>query len=278
MGEKRTVLITGCSSGIGRETARTFRQRGWEVFATDPDPASMADLRELGCTTAELDVTEPGDAETVVERILDHHGSVDCLVNNAGYGQIGPLEELSTDLLRRQFEVNFFGQHRLVRAVLPAMRRRGSGTIINVSSVYGRTVFVGVGAYSSSKWAVEAMSDTLRAEVSDYDIDVTIIEPGPVETEFGKRALDEKANLERRGAYDWFYTLFDGRRYDRRFIDKGPGYVQPQRVATVIADAASSDSPDRRYVVGPWKYAMLIGRFVPTAVRDRLFELLKKLP
>jgi NAD(P)-dependent dehydrogenase (short-subunit alcohol dehydrogenase family) len=125
--ETRPVLITGCSSGIGNETARTFRERGWEVYATDPDPSAMADLGDLGCTTAELDVTEAGDAERVVRSIVDDHGRLDCVVNNAGYGQIGPLEELPTERFREQFEVNVFGQQRVLRAALPIMREQGAG-------------------------------------------------------------------------------------------------------------------------------------------------------
>lgn len=276
--ESRTALITGCASGIGNETAREFDERGWEVWATDSDPAELSDLEELGCTTARLDVTEEGDAEAVVERLVDEHGRLDCLYNNAGYGQIGPLEELPTERVEEQFEVNFFGHHRLVRAALPPMRRQGGGTIVNMASVYGRTTFLGQGAYSSSKWAVEAFSDTLRMEVSDHGVDVVTIEPGPVETRFGERALAEKADLERSGAYDWFYRLYDGEKYDRWFLDKGIGYVQPDRVASVVVEAATSDDPQRRYVVGPWRYLLLFGNLVPDSLRDRLFDLFKRLP
>ncbi|WP_254543579.1 SDR family oxidoreductase [Halomarina pelagica] len=271
-----TVLITGCGSGIGRETALAFRERGWNVCATDPDPDAMADLAERGCLTLELDVTEDGDATAVVERVAGEFGGIDCLFNNAGYGQIGPLEELPTDRLREQFEVNVFGQHRLLRAVLPVMRRRDGGTVVNMASVYGRTVFPGQGAYCASKWAVEAVTDTLRTEVADHGIDVVTIEPGPVETRFGERALARKEDLEPTGAYGWFYRLYDPELYDRRFIDRGVGYVQPRRVAAVVVDAATDDDPDRRYVVGPWKYPLLLGVVVPDAARDLLYGLLKR--
>lgn len=273
-----TVLITGCSSGIGHETARAFRDRGWTVYATDSDPTAMADLERIGCETAQLDVTEPDDPAAVVERIDDERDRLDCLFNNAGYGQIGPLEELPTPRLREQFEVNVFGHHRLVRAALPLLRRQGDGTVINMASVYGRTVFPGQGAYAASKWAVEGFSDTLRTEVEDFGIDVVVVEPGPVETDFGNRALAEKEDLERTGAYGWFDTLYDPEKYDRRFLDRGVGYVQPRRVAEVIVEAAESDDPKRRYVVGPWKYLLLAGYVVPDAVRDRFFDLLKRLP
>ena len=273
-----TVLITGCSSGIGNATARAFQEGGWEVYATDPDPEAMTDLERAGCHTAKLDVTDPDDVGAVVDRIIDEQGRIDCLFNNAGYGQIGPLEELSTEQLREQFEVNYFGAHRVARAVLPRMREQGGGLIINTSSVYGRTIMLGQGAYASSKWALEAMSDTLRVEVSDHDIDVVALEPGPVETNFGNRALEEIEKLERTGAYEWFYRLFDTARYDRRFLDRGVGYIQPEDVAEVVVEIAEGDDRPRRRVVGPWKYQMLLGRVLPDGVRDTALELLKRLP
>lgn len=273
-----TVLITGCSSGIGHATARAFREHGWEVYATAPDPSELADLEEVGCHTAKLDVTDPGDAEVVAERMIDEQGHIDCLFNNAGYGQIGPLEELSTELLREQFEVNYFGAHRVARAVLPQMREQGSGLILNTSSVYGRTVFLGQGAYAGSKWALESLSDVLRVELSDHGIDVVAIEPGPVETDFGERALEEIGKLDRTGAYGWFYRLFDAEKYDRRFIDRGIGYLQPEDVADVVVGIAESDDRPRRRIVGPWKYLVWLGYVVPDAVRDALLKPLKRLP
>lgn len=139
-------------------------------------------------------------------------------------------------------------------------------------------MFPGQGAYCSSKWAVEGMSDALRIEVADHGIDVAVIEPGPVETEFGRRALAEKEDLEPSGGYEWFYRAFDGDRYDRRLIDRTVGSVQPDRVAETIVTAAESDDPDRRYIVGPWKPLVLAGALVPDAVRDAAFGLVEKLP
>lgn len=134
-----TVLISGCSSGIGRETAITFAKDGWTVYATDPEPDELADLAAQGCNTLELDVTDGESVNTAVDRVLDDAGRVDCLINNAGYGQLGPLEDVSADQLKEQFEVNTFGAHRLTRAVLPSMRVHDFGTIIDNSSIYGRT-------------------------------------------------------------------------------------------------------------------------------------------
>lgn len=268
-----TALVTGCATGIGHETALEFRERGWNVVATDRDVDAIDDLAARGCTTLELDVREDDDAGRAVDRAVEEYGRIDCLFNNVGYGQIGPLEELPTERFRDQLDVNVLGHHRLLRAVLPEMRRQGGGTVINMASVYGRTVFPGQGAYATSKWGVEAMTDTLRVEASDHDIDVVAIEPGPVETMFGERALDAKRNLEPTGAYEWFYRLYDPERYGRRFLDKGIGYVQPERVANVVVDAASAENPRRRYVVGPWKLFMWLGYLVPDRVRDRVLGL-----
>lgn len=273
-----TVLITGCKSGIGNETARAFANRDWTVYATDPDHEELTELAELGCETAELDVTEDSHAERVVDRIDDEQGRLDCLINNAGYGQIGPVEEVPTDRLEEQFQVNFFGQHRLIRAVLPIMRRQGHGRIINVSSVYGRSFFLGQGAYVASKWAVEGLSNVLRLEVSDHGIDVVLLEPGPVETNFGERALAERERLDRTGAYDWFDRLFDPEGYGRRFIDKAVGSIQPETVAEQMVEIAHEPDPDARYIVGPWQYQLWGGKLVPTSVRDEMIELVKGLP
>ncbi len=271
----QTVLITGCATGIGRATATTFAEAGWEVYATDSDPDAIADLAEKGCVTAQLDVTTDGDAEAVVERIYTEHNRLDCLYNNTGYGQIGPLEEIPVEEFKRQLDVNLVGQHRLIRAALPVMRDQPGGTIVNMASVYGRTIFPGQGAYASSKWGVTALTETLRVEVAEYDIDVVVIEPGPVDTEFGATALSTKEHLEPVDAYEWFYRLYDENRYDRRFLDRGIGYVHPTRVADVVFTAAESDDPQRRYVVGPWKWFLRLGYITPRWLRDRLYHLLK---
>jgi NAD(P)-dependent dehydrogenase (short-subunit alcohol dehydrogenase family) len=147
----RTALITGCSSGIGRATAEAFLDEDWVVYATSRDTDDIADLAEQGCETASLDVTVDADIERVFDRIDEDTGRIDCLVNNAGYGQYGPLEDIPVTHLRRQFDVNVYGPHRLTRAALPMMRAQEDGSIINVSSVAGRVAIPGGGAYSASK-------------------------------------------------------------------------------------------------------------------------------
>jgi NAD(P)-dependent dehydrogenase (short-subunit alcohol dehydrogenase family) len=267
-----TVLITGCSSGIGRETARVFLDDGWEVYATARNPADVQTLGDAGCNIASLDVTEQDDVERVVERIVDEHGRIDCLVNNAGYGQLGPVEDVTVEAVEDQFEVNVFGPHRLVREVLPHMRQRQTGTIVNVSSVAGRIAAPGMGVYSGSKFAMEGISDALRPEVSEYGIDVVLVEPGPVDTAFSERADDEVNGdgIERSDAYESLYSILN----DTATIGGGgPGAVAPREVAETILDAANLTNPAARYPVGQMAKVLLFGRFVPATVRDKFYRL-----
>ncbi|WP_281194082.1 SDR family oxidoreductase [Halorubrum sp. F4] len=275
---QKTVLITGCSSGIGRATAHAFNDEGWTVYATARNPADVETLGEAGCELATLDVTDEDDVDRVVDRILDEEGAIDALINNAGYGQFGPIEDVTTDTVHEQFDVNVYGPHRLVRAVLPAMRRERDGTIVNVSSVAGRVSFPGGGVYAGSKFALEAMSDALRNEVREFGVDVVVIEPGPVRTGFSDRVARESdpaenGGIERSGAYDDFYALFE----DTKLIGgDGPGAVEPELVAAEIFDAASATRPPARVQPGTPARVGVLARFLPDALRDKGFELLRK--
>jgi NAD(P)-dependent dehydrogenase (short-subunit alcohol dehydrogenase family) len=299
---QRTVLITGCSSGIGRATARAFLEEDWTVYATARNPADIQTLGEEGCELATLDVTDGDDVERVVDRILDEEGAIDCLVNNAGYGQFGPLEDVSTARVHEQFDVNVYGPHRLIRAVLPAMRRERDGTIINVSSVLGRIALPGTGAYAGSKHAIEAMSDALRNEVAEYDVDVVVVEPGPVRTNFADRASREvdgqggskqdadggserdddagdgserndAAGIDRSGAYEEFYRVFD----DTQLIaGDGPGSVEPEVVADAICNAASATQPPARVQPGTLPRLAVLARFLPDPMLDAAYGFLTK--
>ena len=275
---QKTVLITGCSSGIGRASARAFNDEGWTVYATARNPADIETLGDQGCELATLDVTDPDDVDRVVDRILDEEGTIDALVNNAGYGQFGPIEDVTTEEVHEQFDVNVYGPHRLIRAVLPAMRRERDGTIVNVSSVAGRLSFPGGGVYSGSKFALEAMSDALRNEVREFGIDVVVVQPGPVKTNFSTRAereADPEAvdGIDRSGAYDGFYELFD----DTQAVGgDGPGAVEPELVAAEILNAASATKPPARVQPGTVARVGVLARFLPDGVRDALFDAVGK--
>ncbi|WP_049903602.1 SDR family oxidoreductase [Halococcus agarilyticus] len=269
----KTVLITGCSSGIGRATAEAFRDEEWTVYATARDADDLSALDDVGCETATLDVTDDEAVTSLIDRIVDETGRIDCLVNNAGYGQFGPIEDVPTERVRNQFDANVFGPHRLTRAVLPHMRDRGTGTIVNVSSTAGRFATPAKGVYAGSKSALEAMTDALRTEIADYGVDVVVIAPGPVNTEFEDRAADELVGLDRSGAYETFYDVLDD---SRTVVEGGVGTVSPTLVATAIVDAAVSPDPPTRYPVGPVASLAEYARFLPAGVRNRLYGLVRR--
>ncbi|WP_265108042.1 SDR family oxidoreductase [Halosolutus halophilus] len=273
---KQSVLITGCSSGIGRATAEAFLAENWQVIATARNADDIAELADAGCTTLELDVTDPDQVASVVEETVDRGGAIDCLVNNAGYAQMGPIEDVSTVDLHRQFDVNVYGPHRLARAALPHMRAQGEGRIVNVSSVAGRVSLPGSGAYSGSKHALEAMSDALRSEVEEFGIDVVLVEPGPVETNFSDRADEELPEADRTPAYEKLYEIYD----DAQLIGGGRGgpfASTPEDVAAAILEAGTCPEPPARYPVGPLGQFGVYARYLPDRFRDAGYGLLRKL-
>jgi NAD(P)-dependent dehydrogenase (short-subunit alcohol dehydrogenase family) len=185
MAAARSVLITGCSTGIGRATALRLAGSGWTVYATARRVETLAELEAAGCTALPLDVTDEASMEAAVAQVAPPLGA---LVNNAGYSLSGALETLPLEEVRRQFETNVFGLLRLTQLVLPQMREARNGRIVNLSSMGGRLTFPGGGAYHATKWAVEALSDVLRVEVAPFGIDVVVIEPGLIKSAFGETA------------------------------------------------------------------------------------------
>ena len=269
---ERTALVTGCSSGIGRATAETFSEEGWTVYATARDEA---DIAALDTETAVLDVTDDEDIERVVDRVIEETDRIDCLVNNAGYGQYGPLEDVTAEQLTDQLDVNLVGPHRLVRAVLPHMRAAEEGTVVSVSSVAGRVAPPGAGAYAASKFALEGYSDALRSELAELGIDVALVEPGPVETSFRPRVEEELDTLSRTDDYEWVYELQE----DAGLLSgaASPLAATPETVAATVLEAGVSTDPKARYAVGGFGKALLLARFLPDSLRDRIAGLLKKL-
>jgi NAD(P)-dependent dehydrogenase (short-subunit alcohol dehydrogenase family) len=246
------VLITGCSSGIGLVTALQFARKGDTVFASMRDTSGAGDLKErarnenLAIEVVQLDVTDDASVRKAVAHVLDAAGRIDVLVNNAGIGSQGPIEDTDDDEAKDVFETNFFGVLRVTRAVLPAMREQRAGAIVNVSSLSGRVSMPYGGIYSASKYALEAASEALYYEVHPFGIRVAIIEPGGFETR-----IDEHDWTVRRFTEDSPYFEYE-RRFSEGMTRLPGGGVRgdPQVVAEAIYDAVNTDQPKLRYLVG----------------------------
>jgi NAD(P)-dependent dehydrogenase (short-subunit alcohol dehydrogenase family) len=263
----KAVLITGCSTGIGRATAERLAKKGWTVYATARRPETIADLGDKGCHTLALDVNDEKSMKAAVAKVEKAEGAVGALVNNAGYALEGCLEEAPMDAVRRQFETNVFGLVRLCQLVLPGMREQRWGRIVNISSVGGKLVFPGGGFYHATKHAVEALSDALRFEVAGFGIRVSIVEPGLIKTAFGDTATDNIGTPE--GPYAAFNKAVSeavGGAYEGLM---GRFAVGPGAVARVIERAISSRFPQTRYRVTTGARFMLATRKV---MPDRAFD------
>ena len=253
------VLISGCSSGIGAATAAAFVRAGHTVYATARRMDTLEDLEALGAHTLALDVTSEDSMIAAVKAVEAEHGQVGTLVNNAGYGEYGPIEEADLERVRTMFETNVFGLARLTQLVLPAMRRARSGRIVNIGSMGGRITFPVGGFYHATKYAVEAISDALRVEVKPFGIDVILVEPGLIRTNFESRVSEslevavpppgeETAYADLLAANDKSTTGS----YANNFMATGP-----EAVAAVILKAVDSPRPRSRYVVTPAAKAMI---------------------
>jgi NAD(P)-dependent dehydrogenase (short-subunit alcohol dehydrogenase family) len=246
----RAVLITGCSTGIGRETAEHLVSRRWRVYATARRLESIKELGEAGCKILELDVTDDESMRAAVAEVEDRDGAVFALVNNAGYGQEGAVEEVSMNDVRRQFETNVFGLARMTQLVLPGMRRQGAGRIVNISSMGGKLTFPGGGAYHASKYAVEALSDALRFEVRGFGVHVSVVEPGTIKTRFGDTATSSVEHLQDpESPYAAFNQVLVERINDAYEGKLARFAAPPEAVAKVIAKAISARRPRTRYRV-----------------------------
>jgi NAD(P)-dependent dehydrogenase (short-subunit alcohol dehydrogenase family) len=245
----KAVLITGCSTGIGRATAEHLAARGWTVYATARRLDSIEDLRQKGCKTLALDVTDEASMRAAVEQVEAAEGAIGALVNNAGYSQSGALESVPMDQLRKQFETNVFGLLRMCQLVLPGMREQRHGRIVNLSSMGGRLTFPGGGAYHATKYAVEALSDVLRFEVAGFGIHVVVIEPGLIRTQFGEAAVESMSGIEGDGPYAKFNAAVAATTagaYSGPFARLGAG---PEAVARTIEKALTRRRPKARYPV-----------------------------
>jgi NAD(P)-dependent dehydrogenase (short-subunit alcohol dehydrogenase family) len=253
MADSKAILITGCSTGIGRETAKHLAAKGMNVYASARRPESIADLAEAGCKTLALDVNDESSMSAAVAEVERAEGAVWGLVNNAGYSQSGAVETIPLDSLRSQFETNVFGLVRMCQLVLPGMRRAGSGRIVNISSMGGKLTFPGGGAYHATKHAVEALSDALRFEVAGFGVGVVIIEPGLITTNFGDTAVSslEETGGESEGPYGEFNAAVGkatAEAYEGPLAKLGGG---PEKVARKIEIALTARNPRPRYKVTP---------------------------
>jgi NAD(P)-dependent dehydrogenase (short-subunit alcohol dehydrogenase family) len=232
------ALITGCSTGIGRATAIELTKRGYEVIATARRPETIDDLDVSRCLA--LDV----DSDASVAAAVDEAGPIDVLVNNAGFGVEGPIESVPLGEVRRMFETNLFGSVRMIQALLPGMRERGHGAIVNVTSTAGIASPPLGGYYAATKFAMEAVSESLKLEAGHFGIRIFVIEPGVIETSFGENALDHRGEP---GPYEELGTLWAKAMETLGGGQAAPG---PELVATAIADALESDGSQLRFPVG----------------------------
>jgi NAD(P)-dependent dehydrogenase (short-subunit alcohol dehydrogenase family) len=269
----KAVLITGCSSGIGHATAELLAAQGWTVYATARRPESIADLEGKGCKTLALDVTDEDSMSAAVGHVTEAEGAIGVLINNAGYSQSGAVESVPVDDVRRQFETNVFGLLRMCQLALPGMRDHGWGKIVNLGSMGGRLTFPGGGIYHSTKYALEAISDSMRFEVRGFGVDVILIEPGLITTGFGDVASGSVSAAPDQGPYARFnrhVSKMTAEAYKGPMIKLGGG---PEVVAATISKALSARRPKARYAVTASAHLMINQRRVTP---DRLWDLMMR--
>ncbi len=273
MSVSKAVLITGCSSGIGRTTAERLAGVGWKVYATARNVEDISPLAERGCELLPLDVTDEGSMRSAVEEVERREGAVGVLVNNAGYSQSGAVEAVPMEKVRRQFETNVFGLVRMCQLVLPGMRWQGYGRIVNLSSMGGKLTFPGGGYYHATKHAVEAVSDALRFEVEGFGVRVSVIEPGLIRTGFARAAVGSMDRPEE-GPYAGFeaeVARATAENYERGpLLRLGGG---PETVAGKIEEAISARNPRSRYAVTPSAHLFLwLRRLLPDRAWDAVLR------
>jgi short-subunit dehydrogenase len=266
MSEKRVALVTGASSGIGEATAGRLQEAGFATYAVARRVDRMSGLADAGVETFAMDVTDDESMVAGVQRVVGEQGRIDVLVNNAGYGSYGSVEDVPIDEARRQFEVNLFGLARLVQLVVPHMREQKSGRILNLSSIGGK-FYEPLGAwYHATKFAVEGFSDSLRLELAPFGIQVVIMEPGAIVTEWNTIARDGLVEISRGGAYEERSLRIHG---TMERGDSGWAANSPEVVAKAILKAATTRHPRIRYPVGKGAGTLLLARRL---MPDRMFD------
>lgn len=268
----KSILITGCSTGIGYVSAHALHQRGYQVIASCRKPEDVDKLRTEGLTCIQLDLSDPQSISNGVKQALKlTDGRLDALFNNGAYGQPGAIEDLPTQALREQFEVNFFGWHQLVCELLPTMRKQGYGRIVQNSSVLGFAAMRYRGAYNASKFALEGWTDTLRLELNDTDIHISLLEPGPIETQFranAKQAFLKWITLEgspHESQYQQQLQRLEQETSNNAFV------LPPESCVDPLIHALESPKPKIRYrITTPTKVFAILKRLLPTRLLDKI--------
>ncbi|TDE17345.1 oxidoreductase [Dyadobacter psychrotolerans] len=250
---KKTVLVTGASAGIGRATAIYLAQNGYHVYGAARRLENMEDLKAYGIRAITLDITKDESVLDCVNQILEEAGSVDILVNNAGFGSYGAIEDVSIDDARYQLEVNVFGAMRVTQLVLPKMRENKYGRIVNISSVGGKIVFPLGGWYHATKFALEALSDSMRNEVREFGIDVIVVEPGATNSEWGNIATDSLLKVSGNTAYKDLAI-----KTNKVFAELAGNVVEPIVVAKLIKKGIEAKNPKTRYTTNQLASTVLL--------------------
>ncbi len=272
----RSVLITGCSTGIGRATARMLKERGWTVVPTARKAEDLEALHTEGFDAIELDVACSDSVQAAAAQVLEQTGGeLGALVNNAGFGQPGAMEDLTREAMEYQFQVNVFGMQELTNALIPTFRQQAAGRIVNISSVVGRMSVPFLGIYSASKFAMEAMSDALRIELRGSGVGVSLVEPGPIITHFRNTTvgLAEQQSEQVKSVFNEFYFRELKKRRDSQ---KQVGLINrpPEDVGKKIIHALESSRPKRRYCVTlPAYLGSVMRRAAPYALTDRILSM-----
>lgn len=276
---KKSILITGCSTGIGYHAAKQLHEKGYQVIATARKAEDVARLTEEGLTALQCDVDDSASIRSAVSEACKlTQGRIDCLINNAGFGQTGALEDISRDVLRKQFETNVFGLQDMTNAVIPIMRQQGHGRIINISSVLGFITMPYRGAYNASKFAVEGLSDTLRQELRSANIQVSLIEPGPIESQFRDSAIasfDRHLKDKKDSAHQAKYETL--REQVVKDPHKTPFLLGPDAVLKKILHALESHRPKPRYHVTLATHLLaFLKRILSTRALDALLRMMAR--
>jgi len=268
----RTILITGCSTGIGKHCAQRLKEDGWDVYATARKPEDIKMLKAMGVNALKLDYTNNKSIKVCFDAVMKKtDGKLDALFNNGAYGQPGAVEDLSTDVLRAQFEANFFGWHELTNLVIPVMRKQGHGRIVHCSSILGWIVSPWRGAYNASKFALEGLASTMRQELHGSNIHVSLIEPGPIETDFSKNALEKfLANIDQENsAHKKTYEKELKRLNDNGGLNRFR--LKPNAVYKKLHHALNASKPRPHYgVTVPTHVMAFAKRLLPTNLLDKI--------